>query len=80
MININPGDIVELVPDETPEDYSYWLEGQGLVLSMDSKEILIHMFFLNKINKKNFSVIELKDTKLSLITENVSSSLFKILA
>jgi hypothetical protein len=80
MANISPGDIIELVPDETPEHYGYWLEGQGLVLSMDSKEILIQMFFLNKINKKNFSVIELKDTRLSLDTEKVSSSLFKILA
>jgi hypothetical protein len=62
-MDLEIGDIVEIIPDNLPASETCWLEGKGLILSIDEQNIELHMFFLNKISKKNFSEIYLENTK-----------------
>jgi hypothetical protein len=75
-MDLEIGDVVEIIPDNLPASEAYWLEGKGLILSIDEQNIELHMFFLNKINKKNFSEIYLQNTKKQFAIAEVSQHCF----
>lgn len=55
MLDIRPGDILELVPEGQPSEEFHWWEGTGLVLKIEDGWAYMQMFDLVKINKKNMS-------------------------
>lgn len=79
-MDLEVGDIIEIITDNLPASDQYWLEGKGFVLSIDEHVIKAHMFFLNKISKKNFSEIYLQNTeKLFSVNEVAKYGYLKVI-
>jgi hypothetical protein len=76
-VAVKVGDIVELVSDLSPPEQPYWWEGKGILLSMDEHTVVLHMFFLNKISKKNFSEIYRENTMWTISIDLATSGFLK---
>jgi hypothetical protein len=74
-VDIKIGDIIELVPDLSPP--VYWWEGQGLVVSVDQHVVDIQMFFLNRIDKRNFSELYRENVLWTITLETAKSGFLK---
>lgn len=74
-MDIKIGDIIELVPDLSPP--LYWWEGQGLVVSIDEHIVDIQMFFLNRIDRRNFSELYRENVLWTITLEIAKSGFLK---
>jgi len=74
-VDIKIGDIIELVSDLSPSHH--WWEGQGLVLTVGDHTVDMHMFFLNRIDKKNFSELYRENIMWTITVETARSGFLK---